>query len=146
MINLPLRFRFFRSDAPGQVGQGAPSGQGVTAGHDRIKTLPVSRTPSAVRLTSIQTQGQVQSQAQHQTQNRAKAKALSPLSSIALGQWYRAEQGTTPATISALHCQQLGQFLTAQTTPEAKQALEVVQALWLVQREIHLIKSGLMGP
>ncbi|MGF1729024.1 peptide chain release factor family protein [Photobacterium kasasachensis] len=142
MVNLPLRFRFFRSDAPGQAGQGVPGG------HDRIKTLPVSRMPSAVRLTSIQTQGQVQSQAQHQTQNRAKAKAkaLSPLSSIALGQWYRAEQDTTPATISALHFQQLGQFLTTQTTPEARQALEVVQALWLVQREIHLIKSGLMGP
>ena len=137
MVNFPLRFRFFRSDAPEQVGQG---------GHDRIKTLPVSRTSSAVRLTSIQTQGQVQSQTQLQTQNRAKAKVLSPLSSIALGQWYRAEQDTTPATISALHCQQLGQFLTTQTTPEARQALEVVQALWLVQREIHLIKSGLMGP
>ncbi|OLQ73089.1 hypothetical protein BIT28_12025 [Photobacterium proteolyticum] len=100
--------------------------------------------PSAVRLTSIQTQGQVQNQTQGQVQNQAKV--LSPLSSIALGQWYRAEQDTTPATISALHCQQLGQFLTTQTTPEAKQALEVVQALWLVQREIHLIKSGLMGP
>ncbi|MCG7588437.1 hypothetical protein [Photobacterium sp. OFAV2-7] len=124
--------------------QGIPAGQGGADGYDRIKTLPVSRTPSAVRLTSIQTQDQVHTQTQGQVQNQAKA--LSPLSSIALGQWYRAEQDTTPATINALHCQQLGQFLTAETTPEARQALEVVQALWLVQREIHLIKSGLMGP
>lgn len=137
MVSLPLRFRFFRSDAPGQAVQGG------SGGHDRIKPISVPRTPPAengVRRAEL-TSGRAAS-----VNAKAQNQALSPLSSIALGQWYRAEQDATPAMISALHCQQLGQYLIAQTMPEAKPALEVVQALWLVQREIHLIKSGLMSP
>lgn len=142
MVSLPLRFRFFRSDAPGQLGQAVQGGSG---GHDRIKPIPVSRTPPAehgVRRAELTSGRAASVNAKAQAQNQA----LSPLSSIALGQWYRSEQDATPAMISALHCQQLGQYLIAQTMPEAKPALEVVQALWLVQREIHLIKSGLMSP
>ncbi|MGF1717664.1 hypothetical protein L4D08_22635 [Photobacterium chitinilyticum] len=123
--------------------QGGPVGQGGSGGHDRIKPIPVPRTPPAengVRRAEL-TSGRAAS-----VNAKAQNQALSPLSSIALGQWYRAEQDATPAMISALHCQQLGQYLIAQTMPEAKPALEVVQALWLVQREIHLIKSGLMSP
>ncbi|WP_064609265.1 hypothetical protein [Photobacterium sp. J15] len=62
-----------------------------------------------------------------------------------MDEWYQAHQINKPRAVGVGEYQQLGQFLLGENTDEAQQAVKVIESLWLVQREVNLIKSGLVS-
>lgn len=73
------------------------------------------------------------------------SQAFSPLPGESLDEWYQAHQINKPRAVGVGEYQQLGQFLLGENTDEAQHAVKVIESLWLVQREVNLIKSGLVS-